>query len=100
MNIRKHIYEEDLDLFFEKIREDNELMMWELEEFIIAVASGKKKILFKEYENMWTLENELDMVQKENNELLDTLQEMRNSPIRITGDTEEDEPDDINDPPF
>jgi len=82
------VYREDIDLFFQRISEDNNFGMIELEAWIMKVASGKINLKLEDFEYNWDLENKVDMLTEENEDLMDTLQEARNTPVR-NRDTEE-----------
>ena len=84
MNIREYINENDLNLFFQRIREDNGLNEYELVDFINDIAFGQKRLLFEENEEIWKMEKLNKSLKEEVEELMNTLQEMRNDPRRRT----------------
>jgi len=77
-------YHEDLQLFFGRIREDNNLTNYQVEDFIKDVAFGKKTLILDNYEEYWVLEKRVKELNEENEDLMDALQDLRNTPARNT----------------
>jgi len=81
MNITENMYKEDVELFFERIREDSDMTFYQIVDFIKNVASGKTSFLI-ESDYTQELEEKLKSKTEEVEDLMDALQNMRNDPTR------------------
>lgn len=81
MNIKELVYEEDLNMFFERIQEDNNLNQPKLVEFIQDIAFGERNLFINDtHVHIWSMQEEIRKKEEQIYDLMDQMQELRNDP--------------------